>query len=65
VGRISACRRRLSRPEDEAPRDAIAVEHGGDPILEDHGDGLARVLAPDGALVAAELDVAAAIKGRA
>jgi len=55
-----SCRR--SRPEDNTLQDAVAVEHGGDAVLEGHGDGLARVRPADGALVAAELDIAAPVE---
>ncbi len=48
--------------EHEAPQDAVAVEHGGDAALDHDGDRLAGVLAADGALVAAELHVAAAVE---
>jgi hypothetical protein len=51
-----------SWPEADPPQNAVAVEHGGDAILDDHGDILARVLATDRALVAAELDVAAPVE---
>ncbi len=51
-----------SRPEGDPPQDLVAVEHGGDAILEDHGDRLAPVLSADGALVGAELDVAAPVE---
>ncbi len=65
---VLICRRRAifprwsSRPEGEAPQDAVAVEHGGDAALQDHGDCLARVLSTDGALVPAELDIAAPVE---
>ena len=48
--------------EDDPPQDAVAVEHAGDAILEDDGDRLARVSAPDGAPVAAKLEITAPIK---
>ena len=51
-----------SRPEGDPSQDLVAVEHGGDAILEDHGDRLAPVLSADGALVAAELDIAAPVE---
>ncbi len=53
---------RPSRSEDEAPQDVVAVEHGGDALFDDHGDALPRVLPADGALEAAELDVAAPVE---
>ncbi len=51
-----------SRPEGDPPQYLVAVEHGGDAALDHDGDRLARVRAPDGALVSAELDVTAPIE---
>jgi len=53
---------RSSRPEDDPPQDAVAVEHGGDALFDDHGDRLAHVLAPDGALETTALDVTAPVE---
>ncbi len=51
-----------SRPEGDPPQDLVAVEHGGDAALDDHGDRLARVRPADGVLEATELDVAAPVE---
>ncbi len=59
VARKAACRRCSSPGARYA---AFAVEHGGDAVLDHDGDGLARVLAADGALEAAELDVTAPVE---
>jgi len=56
--------RRSSRPEGEAPQDAVTVEHGGDALFDDHGDIPPRVRPADGALEAAELDVAPPVEAR-
>jgi len=51
-----------SRLEGDPPQDLVAVEHGGDAALDDHGDRLARVRPADGVLEATELDVAAPVE---
>ena len=60
---VATCSRGRSRPEDNPPQDAVAVEHGGDARFDDHhGDHLARVLPADGALAVGELDIAAPVE---
>jgi len=61
-GAVATRSRGRSRSEGDPSQDAVAVEHGGDALLEDYGDRLARVRPPDRALEAAELDVAAPVE---